>query len=164
MSKIIKRYETKLETASAENIGAILDAKLEATSPEQTVDYVAFAIDNLNSQLDKIKDAEAELKLLKSDLNTQISMIKHGTSAWLSECGVDSLKGLTVSSIKATTPKPKEDLKVTSEESLINQGFFKTTLDKTAVKNAIKNGVEIDGAEIEITHLEQSLTIYKKRK
>ena len=83
----------------------------------------------------------------------------------MAESGVDSLQGDITSSMKVTQPKAKEVLKITTnEDELINQGFFKTTLDKTAIKNAILDGQDIDGAEIEVEHQEPSLTLYKKRK
>jgi len=65
--------------------------------------------------------------------------------------------------MKVTNPKSKEELIVINEESLINAGYFKQVLDKTAVKNAILAGDIIEGATIEVTHQEDSLTIYKKK-
>lgn len=162
--KIEKRYETRLETANSENITAILDAKLEATSPERVTDYVAFGIENLEAKIERIKQAEAELKAIKAEVQEQIDTIKIGTAKWLSDSGVDSLNGDITSSMKINQPKPKENLVITTHESeLINQGYFKTVLDKTAIKNAILNGVDVDGAEIEITHSEDTVTIYKRR-
>ena len=165
MGNITKKYETKLETAKSENISAILDAKLEATSPERVTDYVAFGIENLEATIARINGAEAELKAIKAETQSQIDLIKTGTAQWMAESGVDSLQGDITSSMKATQPKAKEVLKITTnEDELINQGFFKTTLDKIAIKNAILDGQDIDGAEIEVTHQEPSLTLYKKRK
>ena len=161
--KLQKRYETRLETADTENIGAILDAKLEATSSERVVDYVGFGLDNLELQMKRYKDYKKELDGLIESVESQIDIIKVSTAKWLKESGVDSLNGDLVSSMKVTQPKSKEELKITNEESLINQGYFKTTADKTAVKMAIQNGVEVEGAEIEVTHLQESLTVYKKR-
>lgn len=162
--KLTKRYETKLETSNIENIGAILDAKLEATSPEQLTDYVAFGIDNLEATIARMKDAESELKAMRVEIENQIEIVKTGTAKWLTDTGITNLHGDRVSSMKVTQPKEKEELKITaSEDVLINQGYFKTTLDKTAIKNSIKDGVEVEGAELEITHQESSLTIYKKR-
>jgi len=163
--KIQTRYETKLETANHENIGAILDAKLEATSPERVADYIAFGIDGLLAKIDRIKGAEADLKAIKAEVEEQIDIIKRGASKWLSECGLDSLNGDIISSVKVVTPKATEELIITTDtDTLINQGYFKTALDKTAIKNAILDGKEIEGAHIEVTHNEPTLTIYKKRK
>ena len=163
MGKIQKTYETKLETAKSENIGAILDAKLEATSPERLVDYVSFALDNVDTQLARYKDYKKELDQLIKIAESQKELIKIETSKWLSDTGITNLKGDLVSSMKVTKPKEEVELKILNEESLINQGFFKTTVDKTAVKNALLNDENVEGAELEITHLEDSLTVYKKK-
>ena len=163
--KLTQRYETKLETSQIENIGAILDAKLEATSPEQLTDYISLGIDNLTATMERLSDAEKQLKEMKKDAQNQIDLIKIGSAKWLCETGITTLKGDIVSSMKVIEPKAKEELKITTDEdTLINQGYFKTKVDLTAIKNAIKDGVEIDGAELEITHSEQSLTVYKKRR
>lgn len=163
MSKITLAHETKLETAKAENISAILDAKLEDTSPQRVTDYVSFSIDNLDATINRIKEAEAELKAIKKEAELQKALVKVEVSKWLQDTGIDSLKGDITSSMKITEPKPKENLIVTDEDALINQGYFKTVLDKTAVKNDILNGVNVEGASIEVEHQEDTITIYKKR-
>lgn len=165
MSKLTKKYLTRLETTERDSIVAVLDAKLEATSSERVVDYVSLAVDNLEAKINRIKDAENELKELKAEAQQQIDIIKSGASQWLTESGVEKLDGDITSSMKVTQPKAKEELVITTDtDSLINQGFFKTAVDKTAIKNAILSGTDVDGASIEITHQEPSLTIYKKRK
>ncbi len=163
--KLTKRYETKLETAKTENIDAILDAKLEVTSPEQLTDYVAFGLDNLEATKQRMKDAAAELKAMIGEVDNQIETVKIGTAEWLIETGITKLDGDIVSSMKAQEAKSGEVLKITTnEDELINQGYFKTSVDKTAIKKALLQGREIDGAELEVTHTEPSLTIYKKRR
>ena len=161
--KIVKRYETKLETAEPQNIVAILDAKLEATSPERVVDYVGFGLDNLNATIDRMKEAKKELDNYIKDAQSQIDIVKSGTAEWMEQSGVESLTGDRVSSMKITTPKETTELKVTDEEALINQGYFKSVLNKTEVKKALQNGCFIEGAELEITHNSDTLTVYKKR-
>lgn len=163
MAKIQSRYETKLETADSTNIIAILDAKLEATSPEGVVDYVSFAIDNLDSQVQRMKAAIAELQGLCKVAEKQKELIKVGGALWLSQSGIDKLSGDIVSSMSIYTPKSKENLIIHNEEALINQGYFKTVVDKTAVKQAILNGVEVEGAEIEVIHEGDTLKINKRR-
>ena len=71
---------------------------------------------------------------------------------------------ISVSSISISSSKPKNELKVINEESLINQGYFKTVLDKTAVKNAILDGVEIEGAEITIIYEEDKIRVNSRKK
>lgn len=164
MKKLTKTYETRLETANIENIPAILDAKLEISSTNRVTDYVAFGIDNVDSQIARFKAAKTELDYLIKEAEAQKDIIKIGVSKWLADAGVEKLDGDIVSSIKITTPKAKETVKVVNEQSLINQGYFKTSLDKTAVKQAILNGENIEGAEIEITHEQPTISIYRKKK
>ena len=161
--ELTRRYETKLETAKAYDVKAILDAKLNATSPERVADYVAFGIENLEAKVQRIKDAQNELKELKAETESQIENIKIGTAEWLSDVGLKSLDGDIVSSIKLYEPKPKEEVVILNEEAVINQGYFKTAVDKTAVKNALKDGADVEGAELKVTHQQDSLTVYKKR-
>ena len=162
--KIELARETRLEIAPIQEVKAILDARLETTSPESVADYIALSVQNLDDRLTKIKDAENQIKALKVEIVNQISTIKHGSAEWLSSAGIDKLNGLYISSISISAPKPKEELKIVNEDALINAGYFKTTLDKTAVKNAIKDGVEIEGATIEITHEPEGLRINKRTK
>lgn len=164
MSKIETRKETRLETAPIHEIGAVLDFKLQSASPEIVADYIALSIQNLDDKLTRIKEAESQMKSLKSEIALQIETIKNGSAKWLHECGINKLQGIYVSSISISSTKPKETLKVINEDSLINQGYFKTTVDLTAVKNAIKDGVNVEGAEIEVIHCEDSLRVNQRKK
>ena len=162
-NKIAVSYETKLELAEGQNITAILDAKLEATSSQGTVDYIGFAVDNLDSKIERMKQAKKELDFLIKMADKQKDIIKLGSALWLVECGLDKLDGDIISSISVTTPAAKETVNITNEESIINQGYFKTVIDKTAVKDALLEGAEIEGAEIEVEHQSSTLRINKKR-
>lgn len=163
MSKIPSTYTTKLETSNIDLISAVLDAKLDSTSPQSVADYIALAVDNLEARVARMKEAKKELdSLIKEDEN-QIEVIKIGASSWITECGIDKLDGDRVSSITTYKPKPATVLKVVNEESLINQGYFKTVLDKTMVKNLIESGEEVEGAELEIIHKEDLIKINKRK-
>ena len=164
MSKIELRKETRLETAPMHEIEATLDFKLAETSPEGVADYIGLTLQNIDDRLARIKEAEAQIKSLKSELVAQQETIKVGSAKWLAESGIDKLQGIYVSSISISSSKPKNELKVINEESLINQGYFKTVLDKTAVKNAILDGVEIEGAEIEIIYEEDKIRVNSRKK
>ena len=164
MSKLELRKETRLETAPLHEISAVLDFKLNETSPEGVADYIGLTLQNIDDRLERIKDAELQLKSLKLELTSQIENIKIGSANWLSESGIDKLSGLYVSSVSILKSKPKEEVKVLNEESLINQGYFKTVLDKTAVKNAILDGATIEGAEIEIIYMEDKIRVNERRK
>jgi hypothetical protein len=163
MSKLTTSYETKLQTAQRSEVSAILDAKLEATSPQGVADYVGLAYDNIKDQIERIKSAESELKAIRKLAEDQLELIGEGVAEWLSDAGVEKLAGDRISSISVSERNPSELLVVTDEESLINRGYFKTVLDKTAVKNAVKEGVVDDGAHIERIHLANTVRINKRR-
>lgn len=163
MSKLELRKETRLESSPLHEVGAVLDFKLESTNSEGVADYIGLSIQNITDRLTRIKEAETQIKSLKSELTEQIDIIKLGSAKWLKECGIDKLNGMYVSSVSVSKAKPKEDLKVINEESLINQGFFKTVVDKTAAKQAILDGTEVDGAVIEVTHIEDKVRINMRK-
>jgi len=156
--------ETKLENAKVDEVPAILDYKLKETTPEGVVDYIGFAIDSIDDKIERIKDAQARLTMLKKDLDEQKDIIKIGGAKWLEEAGLDKLKGLIVSSITINKPVPSQQLVIDNKEALINAGYFKQSVDNTAVKKAINEGVKIEGAHIEIIHKENVLKINKGRK
>ena len=161
MSKLIsKNYKTRLEDAeSAENIIATLDAKLEATNPQAVADYMVLSIDNIDSSIERMINARKELDFLIKMHKKQVEIVKYGCALWLTDAGVKKLDGDIVSSVSIYTPKPKKTLKITNKEALINQGYFKTVVDETAVKNAILDGVKVDGAEIEVLHDSDTLKL-----
>jgi len=164
MRKLDLKKETRLESAPFQEVEAILDHKLEDVGAEGVADYIGISLQNLGDRLERIKEAEAHLKSLKSELNEQVDTIKVGSAKWLQDAGIDKLSGLYVSSISVSKSKPKEDLKIINEDELINQGYFKTTVDKTAVKRAILDDVKVDGASIEITHVEDKVRVNMRKK
>ena len=163
--KLQAQYTTKLETAeNPEQVVSIIEAKLEAVeSPERVVDYIGLASENINATIDRINQAVDELKDIRKDAEAQLELIKIGGAKWMQEAGVDKLTGDRVSSVTILERKPKEETIITDEEELINQGFYKIALDKTAVKNAIKDGQDVQGAHIEVTHQEDLLKINAKK-
>lgn len=160
-----KIYKTTLEKGVL-NVSAILDEKLKATSATQVVDYVAFAVDNLDSNIQQAKEAIEELKdyiKTQTSIKEEISM---GTAQWLQNEGIDKLEGMRVSSITTYTPKPKTKLKITDESYWLGSNkFTKTTIDETAVKNFLES-TEVDYSEyaiLEIIHEEPKIKINRKR-
>lgn len=162
MNDLIQK-STRLETATIEEVEAILDHKLDEVGAHGVADYSALSIDNINNRIDEIKRAESDLKALKSALGEQVSIIKIGVSSWLSETGIDKLQGNIVSSISINKSKPTETLIIDNEDAVINQGHFKTIIDKTLVRNLILNGIDVEGAQIEIIHNEDSLRINRRK-
>ena len=163
MSSIIQKA-TRLETAQPSDIEAILDHKLETTSAHQVSDYAALALNSIAHRIDEIKHAEAELKGLKVALSQQSDIIKEGVALWLSSVGLDKLQGNIVSSITVLKGKPNEVLIIDDEEALINAGYFKTVLNKTAVKDALLSDIDIEGAHIEVTHNADKIKVNHRKK
>lgn len=160
-----KIYVTTLEKGAL-SVSAVLDEKLKATSAPQVVDYVAFAVDNIDKNIAQAKQAIEELR---EYIKTQTSIkedINIGTAQWLQNEGINKLEGMRVSSITTYTPKPKTKLKITDESYWLGSNkFTKTTIDETAVKNFLENSL-IDYSEyatLEIIHEEPKIKINKKR-
>ena len=163
--KIELSYTTKLEQITdSSDVLAILDHKLDATSPAQTVDYMALALDHIKAKQDDISEAIAKLQALKKDEVSRAEFIKEECAKWLEGTGLDKLDGLIVSSVTVNESKPKENLVIENEEVLINQGYFKTVLDKTAVKQALQDGKNLEGATLEVTHVANKIRVNKKKK
>ena len=161
----MNQITTKLQSAiTTEDVSAILDRKLEMTDPETTVDYVGLAEDKLSNEIESIDAAILELKAIKDDLKEQAEIIKNGTRVWFDSHGIDKLKGHLVSSITLFNPKEKEELIIDNDQALIDAGYFKVMLDKTAVKNAIREGKRVDGAHLITVYQPESIKINRRRK
>ena len=159
----LKTIQTKLETASVDEIQAILDRKVEAVGANQTADYIGRAVENIESSVDRIDDAIKELQAIKKDMQSQSEVIKIGAARWLSECGIDKLQGDRISSISVSDKKESIKLIVEDEDAVVNAGYFKTVIDSVALKNALLSGANIDGANLEITYNEPSLRVNKRK-
>lgn len=159
----LKTLQTKLETASIEEISAVLDWKASEVGASGTADYIARAIENIDSGITRIDDAIKELNAIKKDMKSQQETIKIGASKWLSDNGIEKLQGDRISSIIVSPKTEKIELIVTNEEACINAGHFKTVIDKTSLKQALLDGANIDGAELEVTYSEDTLRVSKRK-
>jgi hypothetical protein len=159
----LKTLQTRLETADRESISIILNDQAMTAGANATADYIGLAIDNISSQKDRIKQAVLELREVQKSLEQQEDIIKVGVAVWLSENGIDKLQGDRISSITLFDKKESQEIIIDDEESVINAGYFKMTVDKTAAKQALQDGAQFEGAHIEITYNEQSIKLNKKR-
>lgn len=160
---MIKQYNTQLENATREDISPLLYQKVEMLNPHGVVDYVGFVLETLEDRVKRIDETIKELQEAKKAINTQCDIIKIGTSEWLTENGIEKLNGDRISSISVFNKKESYELVVVDEESVINAGYFKMVVDKTATKQAILNGIEVNGAKLELTYNEPSIRLNKKR-
>lgn len=159
----LKTLQTKLETAPVHEIGAILDIKVGQVGANGTADYIGLAIENIDTSIARIDDAIKELQSIKKDMKSQQETIKIGASKWLSDNGIEKLQGDRISSVSVSSKKENIELIVTNEEACINAGHFKTVIDKTSLKNALLDGANIDGAELEVTYSEDTLRVNKRK-
>ena len=162
--KIELSYTTKLEAiAQNDDVSAILDAKLQATSPAQVTDYVALALDHIKAKQDEIANAIKSLQELKKHEGARAEHIKEQVCNWIEGMGIDKLDGLITSSMTVNVAKPKEELVILNEEALINSGYFKTVIDTSMVKKALQDGIEVEGAKLDVVHVADKIQINKKR-
>lgn len=159
----LRTIQTKLETASVDEIQTILNFKVEAVGANQTADYIGRAVDNIDNGINRVEEAIRELQAIKKDMHSQSEVIKIGAAKWLSECGIDKLQGDRISSISVSDKKESIKLIVEDEDAVINAGYFKTVMDSVALKNALISGVDIDGVKLELIHNEPSLRINKRK-
>lgn len=159
----LKTIQTRLETADKESISLILNEKALTIGANQTVDYIGLAIENIESANDRIDQVIKELQSVKKSNVSQIEIIKIGVSEWLSDNGIDKLQGDRISSISVFDKKESQELVIDNEEAVINSGHFKMSIDKASAKQALQNGLSVEGCHIEITHNEPSIRINKKR-
>ena len=172
---IVKNYTTTLETL-AHDVGAILDHKLSASSPEAVADYVSFACENLAQNIERAKQAKKELDDYIKEQTSAIETIKEGTAKWLTSNGIDKLEGMRISSLTSYTPKEKETFNVLDNDFFIGMGFKieTVTVDKEKAKEWIDKQIEVNGyhSVVEVhgdkftleTILKQPLVKINKRK
>lgn len=160
----LKTIATRLESSDREGIGAILNRKAEDVGATGTADYIAMAIDNIDAGVSRIDSAIKELQNIKKDMKCQQEIVKTGAAEWLESNGVDKLQGDLVSSVTVSKKKETVELIITDEESCINAGFLKVSIDKTSLKNALLSGMEVEGAKLETTHNEDTIRVNKRKK
>ncbi len=164
MSVMPKTYTTTLETVDKSEIIQVLNDKLNVTSPQGLVDYVGFAIENLDDKLERIKVAKSELALIEAEAKAQKEYIKLEVANFFESNGISRIEGDRISSITTYNPKPTEELNYADENALIDMGYMKLALDKTAVKRAIKDGfIDKELAYLSTTPKPTTIKVNKKR-
>jgi hypothetical protein len=159
---LLKTYVTALEECDVSQIQDILNRKVGIVGANATADYIARAFDNLNSTKQRLKDYKAEIAMAEKSIDNQEEMIKCEVAKWLNDNGVDRLEGDIVSSITTFEKAPTNEV-IIEDEKLLDVTFFKLTVDKTAIKNALLNGEILAGARLETTHNEPSIKLNRKR-
>lgn len=168
MLKFDKTITYALEMISdRDSAKAILDDRANGKDEGEMTEYIGGAVINIEK---KIAIAEAKVKNYQAaikDEKARLEYLQEQVAEWMEECGADKMQsGLgedEVSSVTIYTPAPTQVVKV-DDEAKIDKKFFvtKTTLDKTAVKQALQNGEEVKGATLEVTHVANKIKINKK--
>lgn len=126
---------TSLETAT--DVVATLNWKINSLMEQDKnvsnglCDYFGIGLNNLDAQLEQLKQLEADIKERKKALTGQISHIKQDGARFLQEQGIDRLDGVLYSSLSVrkgapATSKKKYKLLVSkreSEEFLVESGL-----------------------------------------
>lgn len=159
---LLKQYTTALEECELGEISGLLNRKAELVGANATADYVGFAIQNIEGAVERIETQIKLMQEIRSRAKEQIDLIKIGVAQWLGENGVDKLQGDIISSISVFDKAPTQDVIVDDEQAL-DVSYFKLVPDKTAIKKAINEGIEVKGARIDITHNEPSVKVNRKK-
>ena len=159
---MLKQYVTSLEKIEQCEIIPFLDARVERSGAFVVTDYIGTALDNIDSAKERITNAIKQLQEVKKGLEQQEEVIKCEVAKWLVENGIDKIQGDVISSITVFDKAPKQEV-IIDDENAIDASYCKLTVDKTAVKKAINEGIEVKGARIETTHVEQSIRLNKKK-
>ena len=69
-------------------------------------DYLYLGVNNIEMQLDQLKQLESEIKERKNALNEQIKAIKQDGAAFLLDNGINKLDGVLASSVTVTEESP----------------------------------------------------------
>jgi len=159
---LLKQYVTALEDAEVGEIAVILNAKAEKVGANACADYIGFAIGNLEAGIERIDSQIKLMQEIKARAKEQIEVIEIGASNWLSDNGVDRIEGDVISSITVLEKAPTQKL-IIDDESAIDVSYCTLKVDTTLIKQAINDGVKVDGAYIEVTHNEPSIRLNKKK-
>ena len=130
-------------------------------------DYLYLGINNLENQLEQLKQLKADIKERETALNEQITAIKQDGATFLLENGIDRLDGVLASSVTVTEGKPESTKtkfallvsKKESEDYLVDAGL---AVYESVEVPATKDTLRINKRKIalsEIVDAEDKLTV-----
>lgn len=159
----LKQYSPTLCECLSDDMFGVFERKVAQSGAAGLVDYIGLSVQLLDDQVERLKIAKKEIDILIKAASGQQEIIKIEAAKYLTNNGIDSLKGDTISSIKVNAKAPTKKLIIEDEKALIEAGYTKTVLDEKLIGAAIDNGEEVQGARIETTHNEDRITIYKRK-
>lgn len=151
MSLVPLKTETRLETAidSGASIKEILDAKVEHYKnnnmpvEESVADYIALGIENQKEKIAQYKEYKKELTAAINALEDLEKQTSNEVAEWMSENGLEKLKGIHCSSVTfkdKTTSVTEKFILDASRDELIEKGLA----HKEDVIKEIPSGVKIN--------------------
>ncbi len=141
---------TSLETSP--NIKETLDWKINSLVEQDKnvsnglCDYFGMGLNNLDMQLQQLKELEEDIKARKSAINSQKTAIKEEGAYFLESQGIDKLEGVLYSSVSVQKGKPESSKvkfkllvgKKESEAFLVDAGLaVYESVDVPATKDSI---------------------------
>lgn len=155
--EIAEQYRNFIEEVENGNIPdeAIADTLESITAMlEDKADNIACIIKNMNAEAEAIKAEETRLAERRKAKEKQVDRLKEYLSDTLLKSGYTKLE----TARNKITFRKSESVAIANEAEFIKWAvegndqyltFKEPTINKTAIKDALKNGVEVIGAQIE---------------
>lgn len=156
---------TSLETTP--NVKETLNWKITSLTEQDKnisnglADYLYLGVNNLEQQLEQLKQLESDIKERKTALSEQITAIKHDGAIFLLENGIERLDGVLASSVTVAKGKPESSKvkfklltdKKASEAYLVDAGLaVYESVDVPATKDTLR----INKRKIALSEVEES--------
>lgn len=132
---------------SGGEISPKLEKRLAITQEELTTKATnyGFVIMKNQSEIDVIESEIKRLTAIKKSLDSTNEKLKEAVSFAMQNYGIFEVKTPTLK----LSFRQSESVEITDENKLNAKYFnYKPTVDKTAIKNDIKSGLVVDGAQI----------------
>ncbi len=119
-----------------------LQGILEDTSKPyyQRADYIGLSLNEIKSKIDTLTSDISDLQALKKKLSNALDIAKVQVAEIFLANGIDRIDGNIISSLTLTnaTSKTKDEIIIKNEDTLINLGYVKFSVDLEAVEKALK--------------------------
>lgn len=138
---------TSLETT--DNVKECLTWKIARLTEEDKnisnslADYLYLGVNNLEQQIEQLKQLEADIKERKTAINEQITAIKQDGAIFLLENGIERLDGVLASSVTVT--KGKDASTKTKFKLLVDKKEMEAYLVDAGL--AVFESVEVPGTK-----------------
>lgn len=148
MKLINYALQTQIEYLSDENksnnefFKKYLQGILDDTSKPyyQRADYIGLSLNEIKNKIDTLSSDISELQALKKKLSNALDIAKIQVADIFMSNGIDRIDGNIISSLTLSnsTIKTKDEIIIKDENTLINLGYVKFSVDMEAVEKALK--------------------------